>query len=345
MWCDIDLIHVLISGVRVKTVRSHLSAADLTALAARGARLAGPSPLPPREPGEAVEVERTVNAVGSVPLAGRQILAAEILGGRGVGIRIDASTLMFYDPATGELLRTRPNPLAPEEVERLRGQRPSGPVPRPSQEPVRVQRWASNTGIVMGVGQKIALGRIHAHQTVTIHVAEDTLTIDLPDGGTSTVRRTTTTQSGTSRPSAPARSARSCKNADMRKDAGPGSRRRRWPVACSRSGAQVALPPNDQPADRPERTLEQLAFPRLQGALPGQQPTGHAVQHRVPDRPASHPPSEPTNRSGRPRADLHGRAETLAVARRRSLNQLARAGSPQGLTPKVPRPRKVGHVF
>jgi hypothetical protein len=42
----------------------------------------------------------------------------------------------------------------------------------------------------MVVGQKIALGRIHAHQTVTIHVAEETLTIDLPDGGTRTVRRT-----------------------------------------------------------------------------------------------------------------------------------------------------------
>ena len=44
----------------------------------------------------------------------------------------------------------------------------------------------------MVVGQKIAFGRIHAHQTVTIHVAEDTLTIDLPDGGTRTVRRTNT---------------------------------------------------------------------------------------------------------------------------------------------------------
>lgn len=126
-------------------------------------------------------------------LAGRLVLAAEILGGRRVGIRIDATTLMFYDPATGELLRTRPNPLPPEDVQRLRGQRPPGPVPRPSQEPVRVQRRASNTGIVMVVGQEIALGRGPAHQTVSIHVADLTLTIELPDGGTRTVRRTTTT--------------------------------------------------------------------------------------------------------------------------------------------------------
>ncbi len=70
-----------------------------------------------------------------------------------------------------------------------------------------MQRRASNTGIVMVVGQKIALGRIHAHQTVTIHVAEDTLTIDLPDGGTRAVRRTPPSRPATSRPSDPARSA------------------------------------------------------------------------------------------------------------------------------------------
>jgi hypothetical protein len=40
-------------------------------------------------------VERTVNAAGSVSLAGRQVLAAEILVGGRVGIRIEAATLMF----------------------------------------------------------------------------------------------------------------------------------------------------------------------------------------------------------------------------------------------------------
>jgi hypothetical protein len=55
-----------------------------------------------------------------------------------------------------------------------------------------VQRVASNTGIIMIAGQKIALGRIHARQTVTVHVAADTITIDLDSGGTRTIRRTTT---------------------------------------------------------------------------------------------------------------------------------------------------------
>jgi hypothetical protein len=44
-------------------------------------------------------------------LAGRHLLAAEILGGRRVGIRIEPTTLMFYDLATRELLRTCKNPL------------------------------------------------------------------------------------------------------------------------------------------------------------------------------------------------------------------------------------------
>jgi hypothetical protein len=41
--------------------------------------------------------------------------------------------------------------------------------PRPSTEPVTAQRRASNTGVIMVAGQKIALGRIHAGQVVTVH--------------------------------------------------------------------------------------------------------------------------------------------------------------------------------
>jgi hypothetical protein len=111
--------------------------------------------------------------------ASRYVMAAEILGGRRVAIRIEDATLMFFDPDTRELLRTRPNPLTWEQARRLRGARPAGPPPRPSTEPVTVQRRASNTGIIMVVGQKIALGRIHAGQVVTVHVAEHTVTVEL----------------------------------------------------------------------------------------------------------------------------------------------------------------------
>lgn len=172
IWADCDLIHVLIGGTRIKTVRSHLSVSDLAKLVAQGAVNAGPSPLPPIEEGDAVEVERCVSRLGHVSLAGHQLLAAEILGGRRVGIRIEPATLMFYDLDTRELLRTKANPLTHQQTTGLRGVRPAGPLPRPSTEPIRVQRRASNTGVIMVAGQKVALGRVHKHQTVTVLAAE-----------------------------------------------------------------------------------------------------------------------------------------------------------------------------
>lgn len=192
-WADCDLIHLVIAGTRVKTVRSHLSVADLAKLTAAGAIPAGPPPLPPPEDGtDAVEVERLVNNGGLVSIGGHSLLAAEILRGRRVGVRIEPATLMFFDLDTRELLRTRANPLTPREIRRLRGARPAGPPPRPATEPVRVQRRASNTGVIMICGQKVALGRTHKHHTVTIAVSDTTLAIELDDQETRVIRRTTT---------------------------------------------------------------------------------------------------------------------------------------------------------
>jgi hypothetical protein len=94
--------------------------------------------------------------------ARHRLLPAEILDGQLVGIRNEPNTLMFYDPATRVLLRTRPNPLTPAQAARLLGTRPAGPPPRPPCEPIRVQRRASATGVIVVCGQKIALGRTHA---------------------------------------------------------------------------------------------------------------------------------------------------------------------------------------
>ena len=55
-----------------------------------------------------------------------------------------------------------------------------------------MHRRASNSGVIMVVGQKIALGRIHAGQIVTVHVAEHTMTIDLGGDDTRIIRRATT---------------------------------------------------------------------------------------------------------------------------------------------------------
>jgi transposase InsO family protein len=192
-WVDCDLVHLSVGGTRIKTVRSHLTVADLTRLLAEGARPAGPPPLP-TTPGSdgVIEVERVVSRGGTITLGGQVILAAEILGGRQVGVRIEEATLLFFDLQTRELLRTRPNPIPPGKARFLRGVRPTGPPPRPSVEPITVQRRASNSGVIMVCGQKVALGRIHHHQTLTIRVSETTLAIELDDGETRVVRRTTT---------------------------------------------------------------------------------------------------------------------------------------------------------
>ena len=139
----------------------------------------------------AIEVDRAVNNSGLVGLAGRQVLAAEILGGRPVIVRIEPQTLMFLDPDTRELLRVRSNPLTREQTSRLQGARPAGPPPRPRTEPVTVQRRISATGVISVCRQPVSLGRVHAGRTVPVHVSEHTLAIEL-DGETRIVRRTTT---------------------------------------------------------------------------------------------------------------------------------------------------------
>jgi hypothetical protein len=156
LWVDVDTIHLMIGGVRIKSLRSHLSTADLEQLRREGAVAAGPAPLPAVEARSgAVEVDRTVASSWIVSLAGRQMLAAEILQGRRVSIRVEATILMFFDPDTRELLRTRPNPLTGEQVRKLHGARPAGPAPRPSTEPVTVRRRVSTTGVITVCGQKV----------------------------------------------------------------------------------------------------------------------------------------------------------------------------------------------
>jgi hypothetical protein len=90
------------------------------------------------------------------------------------------------------LLRTRANPLTPEKVLRLRGLRPAGPPPRPTNEPIRVQRLADNTGVISVCGQRLGLGHGYGRRTLTIAVSNTTLAVELDDGDVRVVRRTNT---------------------------------------------------------------------------------------------------------------------------------------------------------
>jgi hypothetical protein len=135
--CFGHLVHLSAGGTRIKTLRSHLSPADLRRVPQRRCpRRAVPAAA--AAGGQAVEVERPVSRSGLVSLGPHRLLAAEILAGQLVGIRIEPGALMFYDPATRVLLRTRPSPLTSAEVARLRGARPAGPPPQPSRVTVPV---------------------------------------------------------------------------------------------------------------------------------------------------------------------------------------------------------------
>ena len=89
-----------------------------------------------------------------ISLGGKQILVAERLGGIPVAVRIEEQTLLFFDITTRELLRTRPNPITREQALRLRGVRPAGPPPRPSTEPIRIQRRPPIPGSSWSPGRK-----------------------------------------------------------------------------------------------------------------------------------------------------------------------------------------------
>jgi len=106
-----------------------------------------------------------------------------------VGIRIEPGALMFFDSAPRVLLRTRPNPMTWKQVSRFRGARPAGPPPRPPSEPIRVQRRASATGVIMVCRQKIALGRACAGQTLVVAVSDNDHTPITQDHSGRSVRR------------------------------------------------------------------------------------------------------------------------------------------------------------
>ena len=75
-------------------------------------------------------------------------------------------------------------------VVRLQGARPAGPPP--SRRPSRCasQRLAWSTGAVLVAGQRIFIGRVHRHETVSIDVTDTTLTVHFDSGASKVFART-----------------------------------------------------------------------------------------------------------------------------------------------------------
>ena len=161
-------------------------------MAARRRRQTGRSPPIPTgdaQPGTAIEVDRLINAVGAVSLAGQQHPVGYHFAGRRVTVRIDRGLLQLVD--NGALLCSLPNPLAPTDLARIRDARPAGPPPQPATEPVQVQRRVSSRGALAVAGQRIHLGIAHAGRTLTVEPADTTWRIYDGDALVAEVARTT----------------------------------------------------------------------------------------------------------------------------------------------------------
>jgi hypothetical protein len=195
LWADTNVVHLMLEGVRLKTVPSRFSVTQLHQLLADGGRPAGPPPIStaPPLPGAAVEVERTINATGLLALAGGQHSVGFHLAGQRVTVRVDRGVLHLLGPDR-VVLRSLPNPLTAAEMSRIRDARPGGPAPIPTREPLRVARRVSSRGSICIARQKIQVGIGHAGHTVTVEEADTTFRVFHGDQLVVEVVRTTTRQ-------------------------------------------------------------------------------------------------------------------------------------------------------
>ncbi|MEV0154141.1 IS481 family transposase [Micromonospora sp. NPDC050686] len=191
LWADTTVVHVLIGGVRLKTVPSRLTPTHLRQLLADDGQSAGPPPITTGTvlAGAPIEVERLVNATGLISLAGRQHPVGYHFAGRRVTVRLDRGLLQIT--ADGVLLRSLPNPLTPAQAASIRDARPAGPPPTPNPEPVRVERRVSCRGALVIAGQRIHVGIAHAGRTLTVEAADTTFRVHDRDQLVTEVARTT----------------------------------------------------------------------------------------------------------------------------------------------------------
>jgi transposase InsO family protein len=190
LWIDAISLHVLADGTRIKTLPSRLGATELSRLAANGARLAGPCPLPAGD-AAVIEVDRTVNATGLVGLADQQVGVGSPLAGQRVTLRMEGP-LMAVLGHDGTLLRTVACPIPADRRYRLRGARRARSLPPQPGGPITVQRRVSSRGGLMVARQRIHAGMIHAGKTATV-ICENNHFRVVIDGETAAVVPRTTT--------------------------------------------------------------------------------------------------------------------------------------------------------
>jgi hypothetical protein len=155
VWADRHSIHVSLDGAWIKTVPTRLSVEQLSTLAGRGSRPAGPAPAPPAVPSGrrrlsaaiVVDVDRTVDRDGVVNLGGQSVNVGGALAGQRVTLRLDGHLMRVI--ADGRLARTMPAPVPADQREHLTGARRAADATRPPASAMRVQRNIPADGVVM----------------------------------------------------------------------------------------------------------------------------------------------------------------------------------------------------
>jgi hypothetical protein len=120
-------------------------------------------------PGDAVEVDRRVNAAGTVGVASQQVPIGLPLAGQTLTLRLEAATMHVL--ADGVLVRSLPSPVPVGSRARLHGARLARGVLVVPLGPVVVRRRASLRGQIQVAGERVQVGLTRARQVVTVHVA------------------------------------------------------------------------------------------------------------------------------------------------------------------------------
>jgi transposase InsO family protein len=188
LWMDLSYVHVLFDGHRLKTLPCRLSEAELRRLG-KGARPSPQAPSSGTDGAAVIEIDRTVNAGGTVSLHYAQVSVGVMLSGRRVTLRLEGEVMLVI--SDGEILRTLACPVPQEKRLGLRGARLAEGLVARTPSAITVERRVSSRGVIFVATQRIHIGLVHAHKVLRVVADSNAFTVFDGDDELRTVKRTT----------------------------------------------------------------------------------------------------------------------------------------------------------